>query len=430
MKKVKELTPIEIRQLSDKGRYPVGGVAGLYLQVTPPSGKSWLLRVKIAEKRRDIGLGIFPSISLADAREKARELRELVKSGIDPLQQAKETKLAQIIEQRKNKTFAEVAQECHAFKKAGFKNQKHSQQWISTLETYAYPTVGDMGVDDIGINDVLAILTPIWVTKTETATRVRQRMATVFDYAITTEIRTKANPAQWKGRLDNLLAKPKDVLKSQDKDDRHHPALPVHQMNEFFIKLLQENYMSAWALAFSILTGSRGGEVRYMTWNELDINNGLWCVPGNRMKGGKLHKVPLSVPALSVLNLVKRDLKSPYVFRNTQGNPLSDSACKKPILKLHKAKIKQNPASAGYIDPDQRNRIATPNGFRSTLKDWARLHTTFLDEVSELALAHVNNDKTRAAYARNELLDERTILMDEWGRFCIVGESSHLRLAT
>jgi integrase len=428
MKKIKELTPVAIRHLNNKGRYPVGGVSGLYIQVTPPSGKSWLLRIKVGEKRRDIGLGSFPDVSLSAARDKARELKALVKAGIDPIQHAKDLKQEQIIAQRKNKTFAEVAQNCHTSKKAGFKNKKHSKQWISTLQNYAYPIIADMGIDDIGVNDVLAVLTPIWETKTETATRVRQRMATVFDYAITTEIRTKANPAQWKGRLDNLLAKPKDVLKSQGKNDRHHPALPLHQTNEFFIKLLQENYMSAWALAFTILTGSRGGEVRFMRWNELDIDNGLWCIPANRMKSGKLHKVPLSVPALSVLNLVQRDLKSPYVFRNTKGNPLSDSTCKKPILKLHKAKIKQNPASAGYIDPGQRNRIVTPNGFRSTLKDWARLHTTFLDEVSELALAHVNNDKTRAAYARNELLDERTILMDDWGKFCLNGNSSHLRL--
>lgn len=428
MKKVKELTPIEVRRLNKKGRHPVGGVAGLYLQVTPPSGKSWLLRIVIGEKRKDIGLGSFPSISLSEAREKARALRELVKSGVDPLQHAKEVKQAQIIAQRANKTFSEVARECHNSKKAAFKNKKHSNQWITTLEEYAYPTIGDMGIDVIGINDVLAVLTPIWEIKTETATRVRQRMATVFGFAITAEIRTKANPAEWRGGLENLLAKPESVKKKQGKANKHHPALPVHQMNEFFINLLQENYMSAQALAFCILTGSRGGEVRFMTWNELDLINGRWQIKDDRMKCGLAHTVPLSTPALSVLKLVKRDIRSPYVFRNTKGLPLSDTVMAKAIKKLHQAKVDQDPNDSGYIDPRQENRTATPHGFRSTFKDWARTHTTFSDEVSELALAHVNSDKTRVAYARDELIPERTSLMNEWGKFCMLGGKSRLSL--
>jgi integrase len=428
MKKIKELTSIEIRRLSKNGRYPVGGVAGLSCQVRLPSGKSWILRVKIGEKRRDIGLGSFPDVSLSAARDKARETRALVKAGIDPIQQAKDLKQEQIIAQRKNKTFADVAQECHAFKKAGFKNKKHSQQWISTLQTYTYPIIGDMGIDDIGVNDVLAILTPIWETKTETATRVRQRMASVFDYAITTEIRTKANPAQWLGRLDNLLAKPQNIVKNQGKADNHHPALPVHQMHTFFVALLQENYMSARALAFSILTGARSGEVRFMTWDELDINKSIWTIRGTRMKGGKAHQVSLSPCALSIINMIERDMRSAYVFRNSQRNPLSDAIFKKVILKIHQANIKKDPTSTGFIDPHQDHRIVTPHGFRSTLKDWARTHTSHSDEVSELALAHINSDATRAAYARDQLLDERYQLLNEWGAFCLNGNATHLRL--
>jgi integrase len=256
-------------------------------------------------------------------------------------------------------------------------------------------------------------------------------MASVIDYAITTEIRTKANPAQWKGRLDNLLAKPKDILKSQGRADNHHPALPVHQLNEFFIQLLEENYMSARALAFSILTGARGAEVRFMTWDELDLNEAIWTIKGSRMKGGKTHRVPLSTPAMSVIKLTEHDLRSPYVFRNTQRNPLSDAICKKVITKLHKAKVKQDSSvDRGYIDPHQDNRIVTPHGFRSTLKDWARTRTNYSDEVTELALAHINNDATRAAYARDELMDERIKLMNDWGRFCLQGDKTHLRLVS
>ncbi|MFT6218552.1 MAG: integrase [Cycloclasticus pugetii] len=428
MKKIKELTPIQIKKLNDNGRYPVGGVSGLYIQVTSSSGKSWLLRIMVGEKRRDIGLGSYPSISLADARTKAREVRALVKSGVDPIRLAKEKKQAQIIAQRQYKTFSEVAQQCYDAKKSEFKNKKHSQQWISTLQAYAYSVIGDMGIEDIGINDVLSVLKPIWETKTETATRVRQRMASVFDYAITMEIRAKANPAQWKGRLENLLAKPQSIVKNQGKADNHHPALPVDQMHTFFVALLQENYMSARALAFSILTGARSGEVRFMTWDELDINKSIWTIRGTRMKGGKAHQVSLSPCALSIINMIDRDMRSAYVFRNSQRNPLSDAIFKKVIVKIHHANIKKDPTSTGFIDPHQDHRIVTPHGFRSTLKDWARTQTSHSDEVSELALAHINSDATRAAYARDQLLDERYQLLNEWGAFCLNGNATHLRL--
>ncbi len=425
MKKAKELTPIEIRTLNQKGRFPVGGVAGLYLQVRPPKGKSWVLRAIIGAKRRDIGLGAFPDVPLTEARIKARGLKEQILMGIDPIQQAKDVLQAQITAQRNRKTFSDAAKDCHDVKKQEFKNAKHANQWLSSLERYAYPFVGELEIDVIDVNDVLSVLNPIWNTKTETASRLRQRIAAVFDHALASGIRTKANPANWKGCLQPLLPAPGRLKKRLGKSDNHHAALPVDRINEFIIDLMQHNYMSAQALAFCILTAARSGEVRGMTWDELDIPNAVWRINADRMKAGKTHTVPLNTAALAILHLIEPDRGSPYVFRNTKGFALSDAIMGKVIRTLSAKRLEQG--HDAYIDPVS-HRCITPHGFRSCFKDWARTKTIYSDEASELALAHVSSDKARAAYARDELLDERIKLMNDWGNFCLCGDKTHLRV--
>lgn len=370
-------------------------------------------------------MGSFPNIPLTDARIKAREFKEQILLGIDPIQQAKDVLQAQIKAQRSHKTFSDAAKDCHGVKKQEFKNAKHANQWISTLETYAYPVIGEMGIDTIEVDDILAILMPIWQTKTETASRLRQRIAVVFDHALASGIRTKANPANWKGCLQPLLPAPEKLKKRLGMSGNHHAALPIDRLNEFFIDLLQYNYMSAQALAFCILTAARSGEVRGMRWDELDIPNAVWRINADRMKAGKTHSVPLSVPALSILQLIERDISSPHVFRNTKGLALSDAIMGKVIRTLSAKQLEQG--HDVYIDPVSKRRI-TPHGFRSCFKDWARTKTNYSDEASELALAHVSSDKTRAAYARDELLDERKKLMKDWGHFCLHGDKTQLRL--
>jgi len=421
VKKVRELTPIEIRTLNAKGRYAVGGVSGLYLQVRPPAGKSWILRAVIGEKRRDIGLGSFPDIPLTDARIKARHFKELILSGVDPVQQAIDIHQAQIAAQRKQKTFEDVAYECYDAKKQGFKNIKHSTQWIGSVKRYAFDVLGDMDISRIGVNDVLLVLNPIWSSKTETASRLRQRLEVIFDHAIASETRTTSNPARWKGCLKPLLAAPESIKKKQGKNHNHHAALPVSMLNDFFIDLTQYKYTSAQALALCILTGARSGEVRGMTWDELDIPNKLWRIDAQRMKAGKTHTVPLNAPALLMLNAIERDIASPHVFKNSKGKPLSDAIMGKVIRTLNAKRLEEGLSE--YIDPTSQ-RIITPHGFRSTFKDWSRTKTQYSDEASELALAHVSSDKTRVAYARDEFISERTALMRDWGNFCLCGDEA------
>lgn len=422
--KKSELSARDIRNIKDKGRHQVGGVPGLMLQVSKTGSKSWILRVTIGKRRSDIGIGGHPEVSLALAREKAKEVRQSIKNGEDPLVSRKEKKQALIKSQLQQITFEELATQCHAIKKQEFTNDKHSQQWINTLKEHAFPIIGNLPIDSIDKNDVLKVLEEIWSDKTETATRVRQRIATVFDYALAREVRTKANPAHWKGCLKLLLPEPQKLKKKKGKADIHHPALPYALIHDFMDDLIKIHTMTALALRFSILCGMRSGEVRFLKWSEMTSDLTRIIIPGIRMKGGREHTIPISLAATTVLKHVKESKKtessrydSPYVFENTKGNPLSDATIGKLIRTMNDKRIKGN--LTPYIDPKQNNRVATPHGFRSTFKDWVSENTRYSDEASELALAHVSSDRTRAAYARSGLIDERTKLMQDWGDFCL-----------
>jgi integrase len=346
----------------------------------------------VGTKRRDIGLGPFPEITLEKAREKAREAREGIRSGIDPVEQKRADKAAQIAAQGKILTFAEAAQRFLKTKSHEWKNAKHASQWHSTLEAYAFPVIGRLPVDQIEIAHVVRVLEPIWTTKTETATRLRERIERVLSWATVSGFRQGDNPARWKGNLDTILPKPSKVKKV-----KHHPALPWESAPAFMAELRKREGMAAKALEFTILTAARSSEVRLATWDEIDLEAKLWTVPGERMKRDRTHKVPLSPDAIKLLKALPRFEGCPLVFPSSTGKALSENTLNAVLKRM--------------------GADAVPHGFRSSFKDWARNRTRYPDEVSELALAHVNNDATRAAYARDELLPQRTKMMTEWAKF-------------
>lgn len=391
-KKAKELSATEVRRLTEPGRYPVGGVAGLQLLVSPAGARSWVLRILIGNKRRDIGLGGFPDVTLAGARESAREVRKQVGAGVDPLAERKALKDAIRAEQAKAITFKDAAYRCHAARKDEFSNAKHRQDWIKSLERHAFKVIGDLPVDAVELPHILKVLEPIWKTKTETATRVRQRLESVLSWATVSKHRSGENPARWSDNLRELLPTPSKIRKVE-----HHKAIPWNETPAFMVELRQREGMGALALEFIILTAARSGEVRFARWEEIDLNAKVWSVPADRMKARKDHKVPLSPAAVEILKRVPRMESSDFIFTAPRGGALSDMSVSAVCRRMK-------------VD-------ATPHGFRSNFKDWARNRTAYPDEVSELALAHVNNDATRAAYARDELLPQRTKLMSDWAKY-------------
>jgi integrase len=389
-KKAKELSATEVRRLNKPGLHAVGGVAGLLLQVTPTGATSWILRTMVGNKRRDIGLGGFPDVPLAQAREKARETKEQIKQGIDPVEQRKAARDALIAAQAKALSFKEAAIQCHKARAAEFRNAKHARDWMSSLERYAFPAFGSLPVADVDLPHVLKALQPIWESRTETATRVRQRIEAVLAWATVSKYRSGDNPARWSGNLDAVLPRPAKVSKV-----KHHRALPWQEIPGFMADLRKMDGMGARALEFAILTAARSGEVRLATWGEIDLGAKLWTISGERMKAGKPHKVPLSDDAMKLLKELPR--MGVHVFTAPRGGALSDMSISAVTRRMK-------------VD-------AVPHGFRSSFKDWARSSTAYPDEVSELALAHVNSDATRAAYARDELLPKRTNLMRDWCRY-------------
>ncbi len=391
-RKAKELSPLVIGRLTQPGHHAVGGVAGLYLFVKDTGARSWVLRTVVGEKRRHLGLGGFPDVPLASARDKARKAREAIEAGIDPIAQRRAAASALRASQVAETTFKQAAEAYIEAHGEGWKNAKHRAQWTNTLTTYAYPFVGELGVQHIGQEHILKILEPIWKDKTETATRLRGRLEVVLDWATVRGYRQGDNPARWKGHLDKLLAAPGKIQKVE-----HHRALPIADMPKFAAALRQREGVSARALEFTILTAARSGETRGATWAEIDKKGKLWTIPAERMKGGKEHRVPLSMAALQVLGKLTKGEAADFVFPAPQGGALSDMALTAVMRRMK-------------VD-------AVPHGFRSTFRDWAGEHTNYPREIAEQALAHALENKVEAAYRRGDALEKRRQLMIEWANF-------------
>lgn len=409
-KRAKELTAIEVRKLAKPGFHAVGGVAGLYLRINEAAGKSWILRAMVGAKRRDIGLGGFPDVSIAAARDKARDVKQSIVQGIDPIEQRKAARSALIDEQRQGMTFEEaVGRYLDSEKLDEFRNEKHRKQWGSTLYNYAVPLLGSMRLQDITVADIKAVLDPIWQTKNETASRLRGRIETVLNWATASGYRSGENPARWKGNLQQMLPTASKVAKSEN-----HPALPVSMIPAWYMALLTRDGQAAQALAFLALTAARSGEVRGAEWSEMDLNSKIWTIPKSRMKAGREHRVPLSSAAVEILKRLPRMKDVPLVFPSSRSTPISDMTLSAVMRRMHEAEAAAG--REGWIDP-RLKRPAVPHGIRSTFRDWVSERTEYPRDMAEIALAHRVGSEVELSYRRGDMLEKRRGMMEDWANF-------------
>lgn len=410
----KELGPLDIKRAAHAGgkrntMVPVGGVAGLYLQVTPNGGKTWILRAAVAGKRTEMGLGGFPSVTLAQAREKAREARSKIDQGIDPLAERKAARAALLAAARQGMTFTDAMNRYLDAKLEAFSNAKHKAQWRATLQTYAEPEIGALLVQDIKVQDVLKVLHPLWSDRTETATRLRGRIEAILSWATVSGHRTGDNPARWAGNLKELLPAPAKVAKGGN-----HPALHLDDAPAWFAALQAREGFGARALEFAALTATRSGEVRGAVWAEIDLGRALWTIPADRMKMSREHRVPLSPAAVALLQAMPRLEGTDMVFPSTKGGQLSDMTLSATMRRMHEAEIDaQRP---GFIDRANK-RPAVPHGLRSTFRDWVAERTHFPGEMAEVALAHKISSAVEAAYRRGDMIEKRRRMMADWADF-------------
>lgn len=401
------LTATQVKNLTKPGRYRDS--AGLYLVIRKSGHKGWVFRYMLAGRSRDLGLGSFPGVRLAEARLAADEARAKVRAGIDPVA-VKAVPIETDIEPEDH-SFRKAAEDLIADRAIGWSNPKHASQWLNTLSAHAYPVIGKVDVQDITTDQLLEILRPIWSKTPETASRVRGRIEAVIDGARARGWRTGDNPARWKGHLATRLPSPVRVRAVV-----HHPSLPWQQVPAFCAALGRREGYSVRALEFAILTACRSGEVRGMLWSELDRKAGLWTIPPERMKARRWHRVPLSRQALEILDALEagRASSTGYVFATPSGRPLSLMAMLETVRRMNGKKTGE---PAVWKDGLTGEPIV-PHGFRSSFRDWAAEATPYAREVAEAALAHTVESKVEAAYARSDLLELRRSLMQDWADWC------------
>ena len=392
-------TALTVRAVETKkpGKYADGGRSGLWLNVSPTGARRWFVRVVIDGKRREMSLGTYPLTSLADAREKALDAQKLARRGQDPIK----TRNQNEIRKTSTPTFTSCAAKFIRSHRQGWRNKKHARQWVNTLKTYARPTIGNVPVDRVETEEILAILTPLWTQKTETAKRVQGRIENILDFAAARKWREPINPARWRGHLDKLLPKPSKVTKVQ-----HFPAMDFKDVPIFMTELEANKSFSSLALQLLILTATRTSEVLKATWTEFDQESSVWTLAPERMKGAREHKVPLSNSAMTILCNLPRIEGNPFVFPGARhGRPLSNMA----LLQLMRG--------MGYGAGGNRGTFV-PHGFRSSFRDWSGEVSSFPRDIAEMALAHAIKDKTEAAYRRGDLLNKRRLMMQEWADWC------------
>lgn len=411
-----KLTTRGIQAFNEPGRYPDGG--GLYLDVTDTGSKSWVYRFMLNKRSREMGLGRFPDVGLAEARKKAEEARRQRAEGIDPIDARKEAERVARLARSEAMTFQKAAEAYIDAHEASWRNAKHAAQWKSTLEAYVYPQIGDLDVAKVDTDVVLACLEPIWRRVPETASRVRGRIETVLDWAKARRYRDGPNPAVWRGHLSSLLPAPRKVRKG-----KHFPSLPYGQIGAFMAALTQLDGMGRHALEFIILTAARSTEVREMTWGELEPDGVTWVRPEERMKGGVAHRVALSQAATELLDTVARmqGFKNmaeardkgadKFVFGSKRGKALSDMTISAVIRRM-------NDPDPVWVDPMQGRSGVVPHGFRATFRTWVAEQTDYSRDLAEAALAHTEGDKVVAAYQRGPMLEKRRKLMEDWAEYC------------
>ena len=411
----KELSALEVKRLTRPGWHAVGGVAGLLLQIRPPArdsspaARSWILRMRIGGKRQPIGLGSYPEVSLAEAREQARRLSADARNGIDLVARKRAQRSALLAAAAKAKTFQDCAEAYIAAHASDYTNDKHRKQWASTLEAYAYPVIGKLLVSDISMRNVLDVLLQdtthrdksrgqLWYKKPETAKRLLDRIRTVLDYATVNEYRSGTNPATWRGYLDTQLPSPRGL-----KRVKHQPAVPYDKAGDFMMKLRQNDSISARALEFLILTGVRSGSVRHAEWAEIDLQKKLWIIPASHTKQKREHRVPLQQQSIKLLKSLRKDASCPLVFPSPAGGALSDMALSQLMR--------------GMRERGELKVEAVPHGFRSTFRDWAAETTNYPDEIRKAASGHTVGDAVQESYQRSDLLEKRRRLMQDWANF-------------
>ena len=411
----KVLSAVEVNRIKDAGWHAVGGVAGLLLQVREPTqeaalpARSWILRVRVGNTRHPIGLGSFPQVSLAEAREQAKGLVIEAKQGVNLKKKKETTRDAVLAEQARAKTFKECAKDYIEAKGVEHTNAKHRQQWVTTLETYAYPILGKRLVAGIKRADVLRVLNQpsdpkdlnsetFWLSKNETARRVLGRIKTVLDYAKTSEYCMGDNPAEWAGNLKNIMPDPGKIVTVA-----HQPAVPYLMVGDFMQKLRLNKSISAKALQFLILTGVRSGSVRAAEWSEINFDEKLWVIPAKHTKTKNEHRVPLPPQAIALLKSLPKLVDTPKIFPSTRGGQLSDMALSQLMR--------------GMQERGELTVKAVPHGFRSTFRDWAAECTGYPDEIRKAASGHTVGDSVHQAYQRTDLLEKRRQLMLDWANY-------------
>jgi integrase len=395
------LNALSVSKLAKPGRYADGG--GLYLRVAEfktktgtSQSKNWVFRFERDGRERFMGLGSLNTLSLAEARQRARQCRQLILEGGDPIDVRRERRMAARIDAAQNVAFKDAAESFMRTHLPGLKSEVHRKQWRTTLESYAYPVIGELPVSAIDTTLVLKVIEPIWDTIPDTAARLRGRIERVLDAAAARGQRKGENPARWTGHLDKLLPS----RKRKAERVRHHPALPYTELPALMLELRGRNDVSAKALEFLILTAARTNETIGARRTEFDFAGKLWTIPGERMKSGRPHIVPLSDRALQILKALPRitdaeDLMFPGA---RAGKPLSNMAMLELLRGLR----------PGF----------TVHGFRSSFRDWCGDRTNYPRDVIEAALAHVVVDETEAAYRRSTAVEKRRKLMGDWAKFC------------
>jgi integrase len=389
-----KLSALAVTKISKPGYYGDGG--GLWLQVAAAGSKSWIFRFTLAGKQREMGLGGLRTVDLARARVLAKDCRTLLLDGKDPIEAREEARTADALKRARSLTFDQCAAAYIGAHRGGWKNAKHADQWTNTLAAYASPVIGALPVADVDTDLVVKVLSPIWTTKTETATRLRGRIESILDWATVRRFRQGDNPARWRGHLENLLANPNKIAPV-----RNHPALPWREVPAFMVLLARSQGIAARAGEFSILTAARSGEVRGATWGEVNLEAKLWTIPADRMKAGKEHRIPLSTAAMALLSALPR--REGIVFPGRiYGTALSDMSLTAVLRRLGRSDI-------------------TIHGFRSSFRDWCAesVGNSFSREVCEHALAHSLPDRVEAAYRRGDLLEKRVVLMQAWADYCV-----------
>src|SRR5262245_25833582 len=379
------LTPIAVNRLRRKGLHADGG--GLYLRISEGGTKGWIFRYGKNGKYHDLGLGATHTISLPKARERARECRELLWAGTDPISHRRASLAEQKASDEKAITFKQCADAYIASHEAGWRNGLHRQQWANTLAQHVHPTLGELSVSAIDTALVMKVIEPLWRTRTETASRVRGRIERVLDFAKVRGYRDGENPARWRGHLDHLLPR-----KSKVKRVKHHAAMPYAEIGALMAELRKDGSPTARAIEFLVLTAARTGELLGATWGEIDLAAKVWTVPAGRIKAGREHRVPLPATALRALGAARGPKETLFLI-NPRGRHMSRLLTKmRPGLTLH--------------------------GFRSSFRDWAAEQTSFPNHVVEQALAHAIPNAVEAAYRRGDLVEKRRKLMEAWAAYC------------